>query len=74
MPAPLKPSNGAYGGNGGASTGGYEQTDPDYVEHKLARLRREYKALAPQWRECFLGGLSRFEQDVVTGRKPIPGI
>jgi len=59
----------ARGANRGGCGGGYEATDPDYNDKRLASLRREYKALEPQWRTVFLSGLSRFEQDVVTGRR-----
>ena len=62
-----KPSR-AYGSNGGASTGGYEITDPDYSEKRLVRLKREFEALAPEWRGCFLNGLSRYEQKFVEGK------
>ena len=62
-----KPSR-ARGGNRGGCGGGYEATDPDYDDKRMARLKREYAALGPEWREVFLDGLSRFEQDVVTGK------
>lgn len=58
----------ARGSNRGGCGGGYEATDPDYAVKRLAQLKREYRSLDTEWREVFLGGLSRFEQDVVTGK------
>lgn len=56
----------ARGGNRGGCGGGYEATDPDYVDKRLAALRREYRDCPEQWRACFLNGLSKFEQDWLT--------
>ena len=52
----------ARGANRGGCGGGYEPTDPDYDDKKLARLKREYATLATEWRETFLAGLSRWER------------
>lgn len=61
----------ARGPNRGGCGGGYEPTDPDYEAKKLARLKREYAALEPRWRETFLAGLSRWEREQVTkGARP----
>lgn len=59
----------ARGGNRGGCGGGYEVTDPDYVDKKLAQLRRDYAACPEKWRACFFHGLSKFEQDFLTKRK-----
>ena len=59
----------ARGGNRGGCGGGYEPTDPDYEDKRLAALRREYRDCPEQWRAVFLTGLSRFEQDYLTKRK-----
>jgi hypothetical protein len=45
-----------------------EPTDPDYVDKRLARLKQEYLACAPEWRQVFLDGLSRWEQKYVQGK------
>lgn len=65
----LKASKRAFGNNGGASGGGWEPTDPDYEHKRLARLKRDYLEMSDEWRDCFLGGLNRFERDWVTGRR-----
>jgi hypothetical protein len=59
----------ARGGNRGGCGGGYENTDPDYTDKRLAALRREYRTCPDQWKDCFLTGLSKFEQDYLTKRK-----
>lgn len=59
----------ARGANRGGCGGGYEQTNPDYERDKLRRLRQTYDELAPQFRDTFLEGLSRWEQKVVTDRR-----
>jgi len=42
-----------------------EQTDPDYVCKYVARMAKEYKALAPRWRRTFLEGIpSPYRKDV----------
>jgi hypothetical protein len=65
----IKPPTRARGGNRGGCGGGYEICDPDYVDKRLAALRREYRECPEQWRACFLTGLSKFEQDHLTKRK-----
>jgi len=64
-------SSRARGGNRGGCGGGFERTDPDYDSTKLRRLRADYQALAPEWRDVFLQGLSRFERDYVTGKRTL---
>jgi len=42
-----------------------EQTDPDYACKYVARMAKEYKALAPKWRRTFLEGIpSPYRKDV----------
>ena len=41
------------GGNGW----GYERTDPNWENKRLALLRREYESLEPYWRERYLKAL-----------------
>lgn len=61
----MVPSRRASTPNGGMG-GGYEQTDPDYAEKKLARMRAEYRALEPRWRAAYLLGLTAVERRLVT--------
>jgi hypothetical protein len=37
---------------------GYELTDPDYVDKRIARMRAEYYSLEPKWRAEYLKGVS----------------
>lgn len=60
----------ARGGNRGGCGGGYEQTDPDWALKRLRRLRAEYDALEPYWKEVFLGGLNKADQYAVLNRDP----
>lgn len=42
-----------------------ERTDPDYGCKYVARMAKEYKALAPKWRRTFLDGIpSPYLKDV----------
>jgi hypothetical protein len=42
-----------------------ERTDPDYADKYVARMAKEYKALAPMWRRTFLDGIpSPYRKDV----------
>lgn len=42
-----------------------ERTDPDYACKYVARMAKEYKALAPKWRRTFLDGIpSPYRKDV----------
>jgi hypothetical protein len=51
--------------------GGYEHTDPDYAENRLARMRAEYAALTdPQWKQTYLRGLTIIERRLLTRREP----
>ena len=62
-------SSRARGSNrGGCGGGGYEQTNPDYNQDKLKRLKSEYEVMDPRWRRMFLEGLSPYEQAYVTGK------
>jgi hypothetical protein len=63
----IKASSRARGSNRGGCGGGFEITDPDYCEKKLAKLKADYLACPPEWRETFTKGLSRFEVGQVTG-------
>ena len=64
----MKSSSRARGSNRGGCGGGFEQTDPDFETKKLAKLKADYAACPEEWRETFIGGLSRFEAKVVTGQ------
>jgi hypothetical protein len=55
------------GGSAGCG-GGYEPTDPDYNDTRLAKLKADYDACPTEWKETFLDGLSRFERNQLTGR------
>jgi hypothetical protein len=50
---------------GGVGNGGYERTDPDYVENHERKLVEDYLALEPQWRQTFLDGLTAHDKAVV---------
>jgi len=43
---------------GGGLGNGYEQTDPDYVDKRIARMRQEYYSLDIKWRVQYLNGVS----------------
>jgi hypothetical protein len=62
-------SSRARGGNRGGIGGGYEATNPEYNSDKLRRLRADYDAMAPEWRQTFLDGLSPWERKFVTDRR-----
>jgi hypothetical protein len=63
-------SHRARGSNRGGCGGGYEITDPDFESKKLAKLRQDYLACPPEWRERFAKGLSKFELNFVTSNRP----
>jgi len=65
----LGKSSRARGANRGGCGGGYERTDPDYGEHRLARMRAEYESLPAGWRAQYLAGLSKFDREAVAGRR-----
>lgn len=44
---------------------GYERTNPDYVENHERKLVNDYFALAPEWRQTFLDGLTGHDKAVV---------
>jgi hypothetical protein len=62
------PRKRAFSPNRGGSGSGYEQTNPDFEDHKLARLKADYAICPPQFKKLFLDGLSRFERNKLTGR------
>jgi hypothetical protein len=61
-------SSRARGSNRGGTGGGYERTEMDYYLKKIQRLRAEYDALAPEWRQIFLDGLPRLDAALVRDR------
>jgi hypothetical protein len=65
----MSKSSRARGSNRGGCGGGFERTNPDYDSEKLRRLRADYDALEPRWRDVFLAGLSRFEREMVLNRR-----
>lgn len=63
----IKHSNRARGGNRGGVSGGYERTDPDYDQKRIARMRAEFAELTdPRWRQMYLDGLSDADRRAVT--------
>lgn len=58
-------SSRARGSNRGGCGGGYEQTDPDYHQKRIARMKKEVAELPPEWREWYLAGLSRGDRAAV---------
>lgn len=40
-----------------------ERTDPDYIDKRLAALKKDFKACPEDWRGCFLKGLSKLDRD-----------
>jgi hypothetical protein len=58
----LSASNRARGGNRGGCGGGYEQTDPDFEQKRMARIHADYLALDQMWRESFLSSLPKADQ------------
>ena len=59
----------ARGANRGGTGGGYEQTDPDWVDKRIRRLRAEYDALEGMWRKTYLDGLSKADKHAVLNRE-----
>ena len=47
----------------------FDQTDPDYEDHRLQRMRTEYLSLPPEWRDQYLAGLSKKEAEAVIARQ-----
>ena len=55
-------SHRARGGCRGGIGGGYERTDPDYLQKRLRQMCAEYNSLEPQWRKAYLDGLDRTDK------------
>ena len=68
MSASQPPRKRAFSPNRGGSGGGFEQTNPDYEALKLQRLKADYAACPPQFKQLFLDGLSHWERGQLTGR------
>ena len=62
-------SSRARGSNRGGTGGGYEQTDPDWAEKRLRRLRQEYESLEPYWQERYLKGLPLADRVALTRKE-----
>ena len=54
-----------YHVGGGAGSGNYERTDPDYLDKRIARMRAEYNSLPKEWKAQYLNGLSRIDREEV---------
>ena len=46
----------------------FDQTDPDYEDHRLQRMRAEYHSLPPEWREMYLAGLRKKDAEAVVAK------
>lgn len=64
-----KQSSRARGANRGGTGGGYEQTDPDFQQKRIARMRAEYDSLTPGWRETYLRGLDEADKRAILKRE-----
>lgn len=53
------------GGARGGCGGGYEQTNPDYVENRTRQLVQDYFKLEPRWRETFLDSMHAKDRQTV---------
>ena len=49
----------------------FDQTDPDYDDHRIQRMRAEYRSLSPEWREMYLAGLTKKDAEAVMSRKSV---
>ena len=49
-----------------ASGSQMDRTDPDYEDHRLERMRAEYRSLPPEWRSTYLAGLCKKDAEAVT--------
>ena len=58
----------ARGSNRGGAGGGYERTEENYFGNKIRKLRAEYDALAPEWRQIFLDDLPKWDAALVRDR------
>ena len=52
-----------------ASGSQFDQTDPDYEDHRLHRMRVEYRSLPPEWRGVYLAGLCNKDAEAVAARR-----
>jgi hypothetical protein len=55
-------SSRARGSNRGGCGGGYERTDPDFEQKRIARIHADYLALGQMWRETFVRSLPKADQ------------
>ena len=46
----------------------FDPTDPDYEDHRIQRMRAEYRSLASEWRDVYLAGLSKKDVEALTAR------
>jgi len=44
-------------------------TDPDYDDHRLQRMRAEYRSLSPEWRDLYLAGLCKKDAEAVIAKR-----
>ena len=51
-----------------ASGSQFERTDPDYQDHRLQRMRAEYRSLPRSWRAAYLAGLRKKDANALLGR------
>lgn len=52
-----------------ASGSQFERTNPDYEDHRLQRMRAEYRSLSPQWREMYLAGLGKKDAEAILAKR-----
>jgi len=51
-----------------ASGSKMDRTDPDYEDHRLQRMRAEYRSLPPEWRVTYLVGLCKKDAEAVVAK------
>ena len=47
----------------------FDQTDPDYDDHRIQRMRAEYRSLPPEWRDQYLTGLCKHDAEAVIAKR-----
>ena len=47
----------------------FDQTDPDYDDHRIQRMRAEYRSLPLEWRDQYLAGLSKKDAEEVIAKQ-----
>jgi hypothetical protein len=52
-----------------ASGSQMDPTDPDYEDHRLERMRAEYRSLSPEWRAMYLAGLCKKDAEAVVAKR-----